>query len=88
MCDCHTVIDFEGPVPLYQQVAGILRERIECGDLAPDRPLPSIAHLVQEFGVARGTAIKAVHLLVDEGLAYVVRGRGVFVARPGKRDVT
>jgi DNA-binding GntR family transcriptional regulator len=81
VCDCHTVIDFEGPVPLYQQLAGILRERIACGDLPPDRPLPSITRLVQEFGVARGTAIKAVRLLIDAGEAYVVIGRGVYVKR-------
>ncbi|HEX6579224.1 MAG TPA: GntR family transcriptional regulator [Jiangellaceae bacterium] len=75
------MIDFEGPVPLYQQVAGILRGRIESGTLVPDRPVPSITSLVQEFGVARGTARKAVHLLIDEGLAYVVIGRGVYVTR-------
>lgn len=81
MCDCHTVIDFEGPTPLYQQVAALLRERIECGDLAPDRPVPSITQLVQTYGIARGTARKAVAVLIDEGLVYVVIGRGVYVTR-------
>lgn len=75
------MIDPEGPVPLYQQLAGILRERIESGDLPPDRPVPSITRLVQEFGIARGTAIKAVGMLVDEGLVYAVAGRGMFVTR-------
>jgi GntR family transcriptional regulator len=74
------MIDHEGPVPVYQQLAAILRERISKGTYAPNRPIPSLAHLQQEFGVARGTAAKAVGLLTDEGLVYAVQGRGVFVA--------
>lgn len=75
------MIDFEGPVPIYQQVAAILRGQIESGELLPDRPVPSITQLVQTYGVARGTAIKAVGLLVDEGLVHSVPGRGMYVTR-------
>lgn len=75
------MIDHEGPVPVYQQVAAILRAQIADGKLPPDRPIPSITSLVQTFGIARGTAVKAVQLLVDEGLVYPVKGRGNFVKR-------
>ena len=51
------------PVPRYKQVAAILRERIESGELEPDRPIPSEAQIQQEFGVARETARRAVALL-------------------------
>ncbi len=47
----------------------------------PDRPIPSETQLVQEFGVARLTARKAVRVLIDEGMVYVVGGRGSYVAR-------
>lgn len=73
------MIDHEGPVPVYQQVAAILRDQIERGDLKVDRPIPSITSLVQTYGIARGTAVKAVQVLVDEELVHPVRGRGMFV---------
>lgn len=75
-------IDPEGPVPLYQQVAGVLRQQIADGTLPPDRLVPSATRLVQEYGVARGTALRAIGLLVEEGLAYVVPGKGTYVRRP------
>ena len=75
------MIDPDGPTPVYQQIADRLRERIQSGELVPDRPIPSETQLMQEFGVARLTARKAVRVLVDEGMVYVVRGRGSYVAR-------
>jgi DNA-binding GntR family transcriptional regulator len=66
-------------VPPYRQVAAILRARIESGDLAPKTRLPSIATLVQRYGIARTTAAKALQLLVAEGLAEVVPGWGTYV---------
>lgn len=75
------MIDPDGPEPLYKQVAAVLRQRIESGALSVDRPIPSLPHIQQEFGVARGTALKAVELLRDEGLVAVVPGRGTFVIR-------
>ncbi|MDG4828391.1 winged helix-turn-helix domain-containing protein [Solwaraspora sp. WMMD1047] len=75
------VIDADGPVPLYEQVAAILRQRIAAGELPPDRPIPSVARLQQEHGIARGTALHAVRVLVEEGLAYVVQGKGTYVRR-------
>jgi DNA-binding GntR family transcriptional regulator len=42
-------------------------------------PLPSEPHLMQELGVARETARKAVRVLRDEGLVQIVQGRGAFV---------
>jgi GntR family transcriptional regulator len=73
------VIDPDGPIPVYRQLADLIREQIERGDLPPDRPIPSVARLQQEHGLARGTVLKAVHVLIDEGLVYVVPGRGTYV---------
>jgi GntR family transcriptional regulator len=72
-------IDHLSGTPVYVQLAAILRDRIRSGDLAPDRPLPSYMTLMQEHGVARGTAAKAVRVLVDEGLVRIVPGRGAYV---------
>ncbi len=74
-------IDAESPVPPYRQVAAFLRSRIERGELAPGRRLPSIADLVQTYGIARTTAAKALRVLIDDGLAEVSPGMGTYVKR-------
>ena len=74
-------IDHLGETPVYQQLAAILRGQIESGELPAGRALPSHITLVQRYGVARGTAAKAVALLVDEGLVRIVPGRGAYVTR-------
>jgi GntR family transcriptional regulator len=73
------VIDHDGPTPLYVQVADAIGARITRGELQPNRPIPSENQIVQEYGVARGTARKAIELLRDRGLVTTVVGRGTFV---------
>lgn len=75
------MIDPEGPVPLYEQLARILRGQIERGELQPDRPIPSVTQLQQTYGLARGTVLHAVQVLIDEGLVATVTGRGTYVRR-------
>jgi GntR family transcriptional regulator len=74
-------IDPLGETPVYLQLADILRGQIKSGKLQPNRPLPSYTALVQEYGVARGTASKAVGVLIDEGLVRIVPGKGAFVIK-------
>ena len=77
--DVAEEIDSESPVPPYRQVAAFLRGQIERGELSPARRLPSIADLVQTYGIARTTAAKALRVLVDEGMAEVSPGMGTYV---------
>ena len=72
-------VDPDSATPVYVQVADILRSRIESGQLLPDRPVPSETQLQQEFGIARGTARKAIAVLRDQGLVITVKGRGSYV---------
>lgn len=72
------VIDYNSDVPSYQQLAAILRDRIASGEIAHRQPLPSLSQLVGETGLAMGTVRKAIGVLVEEGNAYVVHGRGTF----------
>jgi GntR family transcriptional regulator len=68
---------------LYVRIAAQIRGLIETGKLAPGDPVPSITTLVQEHGVARQTAAKALQLLEDEGLTQRVPGLGYYVrSRP------
>ena len=73
------MVDPDGPVPLYEQVANDLQRQIEDGTLPPNRPVPSEATIQQTYGVARGTARKAVELLRERGLVTTVQGKGTYV---------
>lgn len=79
--EAATPIDPEGEVAPYLQLAEILRKQISSGELPPGSRLPSIIDLSSQYGIARTTAHKALRVLVDEGLAVVSRGRGMFVKR-------
>jgi DNA-binding GntR family transcriptional regulator len=72
-------IDHQSARPVYLQLADILRAMITSGQIPPDRPLPSVKQLQQAYGVAQGTAERAVRLLKDEGLVHTVIGKGVYV---------
>ena len=72
-------IDHEGSTPVYLQLAAVLRSMIESGEIPPDRPLPSVKSMMQTYGVAQGTAERAVRILKDEGLVRTVIGKGVYV---------
>ena len=74
-------VDHDSPVPLYQQVAAFLRERIKRDGL---KRLPSYTQIQQEYEVSRPTAESAVRLLVEAGEAVIVPGRGTFVTAPGE----
>lgn len=82
------MIDHEGITPVYLQLAAILAGRIERGELPANRVIPSESTLVQEYGVARGTARKAVAVLRERGLVVTVPGRGTFVTPTGSGERT
>jgi len=90
--DCTTVyyrppmvIDRDWDEPVYQQVAGILRDQITSGKIEPRRPIPSIRTLCQTYGIARATAGKSIRVLADEGLIRRVPGKGWFVTPESER---
>lgn len=67
------------PIPLYIQVATLLRSRITEAYYPGGRKMPTLDELEQEFGVARVTVRQAVELLEKEGLVHRQQGRGTFV---------
>ncbi len=72
-------IDRADDKPPYRQIAGMLREAINSGQLTAGERLPSEAALIDHFGVARMTVRQAVQELRSEGLVVSEHGRGVFV---------
>jgi GntR family transcriptional regulator len=77
-------VDHHDPIPVYQQLAAIIRRQIERGELEPRSPVPSESYLQQRYGISRGTARKAIELLRTEGLVYTVPQRGTYVAEKAR----
>lgn len=71
------MLDHESPVPLNEQLAGLLREQIKSGKITGR--VPSILSLAQEHGVSYRTAAHALTRLKDEDLIVSVRGKGFYV---------
>src|SRR5262245_39620442 len=67
----------------HRQVFEIMRSRIESGDYQPGDRIPSDALLIQEFGVSRPTAARALHDLERGGLVKRRRGAGTYVPKAG-----
>ena len=67
------------PVPVYGQLAAILRARIERNEFPPRQPLPSESQLMGEYGVSRGSVRHALQVLAEEGLTVTIQGRGTYV---------
>ena len=82
-CHAVAVVIERGPVPVWRQLAGILKTRIETGEYAPGMPVPSITRLAAEHGLAEGTVRKALDALKEEGYLTGVPGLGTFVSEKG-----
>jgi GntR family transcriptional regulator len=67
-------------VPLYIQVASVMRGRVRSGHWSPGDKIPSLETLEREFAVARVTVRQAIDILREEGLLDAQQGRGTFVA--------
>jgi len=74
-----TEMDDEGMDPVWVQLTAILMARIDAGVYPEGRAIPSLNQLRQEFGVSRGTVVKATGYLEENGVVRAVHGRGVFV---------
>lgn len=68
-------------LPLYDQVATLMRTRIEHQEWSVGAQIPTIDHLASEYGVARITIRQALDDLAGQGLISRGRGRGTFVAK-------
>ncbi|MEX2608747.1 MAG: GntR family transcriptional regulator, partial [Gemmatimonadota bacterium] len=72
-------LDRDDPVPLYHQVASVLRWEIGLGRAAVGEPLPPIRWLSEAIGVNYHTVRRAYTALAEEGVAEPMRGVGTVV---------
>jgi len=66
--------------PLFQQVKTHIIKRIENGEWTAESRIPSENQIVDQFGISRSTAHRALRELTAEGYLVRVQGVGTFVA--------
>lgn len=66
-------------VPVYQQLADIMREQIRTGQLTPGTELPGENELAKQHDVGRPAVRQALAVLRAEALIVTVRGEGTRV---------
>ncbi|MEW2474581.1 GntR family transcriptional regulator [Micromonospora gifhornensis] len=79
------MIDPRG-APAWQQLAALLRARIEAGEWPPGALLPPAPRLRHEYGVGKATVKAAVDALRSDGLVDLERGIGMRVREPVVRE--
>lgn len=66
----------------YQELAGILRHRVQSGDLQIGERLPSYTELHKRYGASTATIQRACDVLEQEQLIERRQGSGLYVAAP------
>ena len=70
--------------PLYLQIMDEVRRALVVGTLRAEDPLPSVRELASQLTVNPRTVSQAYQELEREGVVYVRRGQGTFVAAGGQ----
>jgi len=65
---------------LHDQVAAEIRRAITEGEAGPGDRIPQAKDLAAVLGVNTNTVLRALHILRDEGLLEMGRGRAIVVA--------
>lgn len=67
-------------IPLYYQLAEILRGNISTGVWKPGEGIPSENELCRQYGVSRATVRRAILEIEKENLVYKKQGKGTIVS--------
>lgn len=78
-------LNINSPIPLYRQLAVLLRENIDSGYIGVREKIPSENELARQHGIGRPTVRQATDLLVREGVLQRRRGAGTFVLPTTRR---
>lgn len=70
---------FDNVVPLYQQIADDIRQRIDKGEYIAGQMIPSESKLCEMYQVSRITVRSAITKLVEDEVLIKRHGKGTFV---------
>ena len=72
-------IDRQIAVPMYQQIAADIKNKIQIGEYKENSKIPTEFELEKIYGVSRITIRKALELLVDDDILVRKQRMGTFV---------
>jgi GntR family transcriptional regulator len=75
-------VDPEDPRPVFRQIADEVRRAVAVGVLKPEDAIPAVRELAKQIAVNANTVQHAYRTLEQEGVVYVKRGLGTYVAVP------
>lgn len=78
---------FDGPEPIYQQIAEQIRQDVVEGTLKEEEQVMSTTQYSTTFRINPATAAKAFATLVEEDILYQKRGLGTFVAAGAREQL-
>jgi GntR family transcriptional regulator len=67
--------------PLYLQIMDEVKRGVVLGTIRPDEALPSVRQLAMQLRINPNTVQQAYRELEREGVVYVQRGQGTFIAQ-------
>lgn len=73
-------------IPLYEQLAEVLKGQMITGEIKPGDKLESESEMVEKFGVGRLTVRSALAQLVKTGYLEKVQGKGTFCKAAGETN--
>lgn len=73
--------------PLYQQIKGLILNRLRLNEWKPGQAIPSEMELAKQFHLSQGTVRKAINELAAENLLLRQQGKGTFVATHAQTQV-
>jgi GntR family transcriptional regulator len=72
-------LDPKSPVPLYDQIAALVKAAVATGELRAGDSLPSVRQLAGRLRINPATAVQAYRTLESEGFVEMRQGSGTFV---------
>jgi len=80
-------MEFRDNEPIYLQIAAYVGQNILLGKWLADQKIPSVRDLAMELQVNLNTVLHAYEFLEGQGVIYIKRGLGNFVALDGQEKV-
>lgn len=81
-------MEYNSSLPIYLQVANLIKRDIVTGKLEPGGKLPSVRDLAVEYTINPNTVSRVYKELEAEGVCFTKRGMGTFVTEDSEKIQT
>ena len=79
------IIDRKSLIPMYHQLAQILKEQIDSGIIHPGDKLPSESEMIAQYGIGRLTVRQALAQLAKDDYIEKIQGKGTYCKHPAHK---